>query len=54
MMARVSVVLKRTVVESDSDVSTICAVVIFRIKVSCITSVDGRLCIGLLSFNDQD
>ena len=30
-----------------TDVSTTCAVVIFRVKVSCITSVDGsNLCPG--------
>ena len=35
MILRVNVVLNRTVVGSD------CAVVIFRVKVSCITLVDG-------------
>ena len=38
MNVRVNVVLNRTVVVV---VSTTCAVVIFRVKVSCITSVDG-------------
>ena len=38
LIVRVNVVLNRTVVV---DVSTTCAVVIFRVKVSCITSVDG-------------
>ena len=37
LIVRVNVVLNRTV----TDVSTTCAVVIFRVKVSCITSVDG-------------
>ena len=36
MIVRVNVALKVTL----TDVSTTCAVVIFRIKVSCITSVD--------------
>ena len=35
MILRVNVVLNRTVVDSD------CAVVIFRLKVSCNTLVDG-------------
>ena len=39
-------VLNRTVVDNDSDVSTTSAVVILRVKVSCITSVDGiKLCL---------
>ena len=36
-----------------TDVSTTCAVVIFRVKVSCITSVDGIilwLLIGLVNY----
>ena len=37
MMVRVNVVLNRIVI----DISTICAVVIFRVKVTWITSVDG-------------
>ena len=37
MTVRVNVVLNVTL----TDVSTTCAVVIFRVKVSCITSVDG-------------
>ena len=41
MMVQVNVVLNRTVVDNDGDVSTTCAIVIFRDKVSCITSVDG-------------
>ena len=43
MILRVNVVLNRTVVvDSVTDVSTVtCAVVIFRVKLSCITSVDG-------------
>ena len=36
MIVQVSAVLNRTVV----DVSITCAVVIFRVKVSCITEVD--------------
>ena len=39
LIVRVNIFLNRTVV--DSDWSTTCAVVIFRVKVSCITSVDG-------------
>ena len=35
MILRVNVVLNRTFVDSD------CAVVIFRVKVRCITLVDG-------------
>ena len=38
LIVRVNVVVNRTVAV---DVSTTCAVVIFRVKVSCITSVDG-------------
>ena len=41
MIVRVNVVLNRTVVV-DSDISTTWAVVIFRVKVSCITPVDGN------------
>ena len=43
MIVWVNVVQNRTVLDSDSlhDVSTTCAVVLFRVKVSCITSVDG-------------
>ena len=37
MIVRVNAVLNRTVI----DVSTTCAVVIFTVEVSCITSVDG-------------
>ena len=40
MIVRVNVVLNRNVVV-DSDISTTWAVVIFRVKVSCITPVDG-------------
>ena len=39
MIVRVNVVVNRTVVVDN--VLTTCAVVIFRVKVSCITSVDG-------------
>ena len=41
MIVRVNVVLNRTVVLTVTDVSTTCVVVVFRVKVSCITSVDG-------------
>ena len=47
MIVRVNVVLNRTFVGftllllTVTDVSTTCAVVIFRVKVSCIMSVDG-------------
>ena len=37
MIVQVNIVLNVTL----TDVSTTCAVVIFRVKVSCITSVDG-------------
>ena len=40
MIVRLTVVLNRTFVDR-TDVSTTCAVVIFRVKVSGITSVDG-------------
>ena len=41
MIVHVNVVLNRTVVDNDGDVSTTCAGVIFRDKVSCITSLNG-------------
>ena len=42
LIVRVNIVLTRTMVLlTVTDVSTTCAVVIFRVKVSCITSVDG-------------
>ena len=41
MIVHVNVALNRTVVDNDGDVSTTCAGVIFRDKVSCITSLDG-------------
>ena len=40
-----------------TDVSTNCAVVIFRVKVSCITSVDGiilRLIVDLIGQLSRD
>ena len=40
MIVQVTVVLNKTVVVGDSRLDT-CAVVIFRVKVSCITLVDG-------------
>ena len=41
LIVLVNVVLNRTVVVDSDLVSTTCAVVMFRVKVSCITSVDG-------------
>ena len=44
LIIRVNVVLNRTVVVDSvtvTDVSKTCKVVIFRVKVSCISSVDG-------------
>ena len=41
MIVRVNVVLNRTVSLTVTNVSKTCAVVIFRVKVSCITSIDG-------------
>ena len=41
LIIRGNIVLNRTVVLTVTHVSTTCAVVIFRVKVSCITSVDG-------------
>ena len=43
LIIRLNVVLNRTVLLllTVTDVSTTCVVVIFRVKVSCITSVDG-------------
>ena len=41
LIVRVNVVLNRTLLFTVTDVSTTCAVVLFRVKVSCITSVDG-------------
>ena len=44
MIVLVNIVLNRTVVVTVvtvTDVSITCAVVIFRVKMSCITSVDG-------------
>ena len=52
LIVRVNVVLNRTVVV-DSDWRFNNAVVIFRVKVSCITSVDGiilRLLIWLVNY----
>ena len=47
LIVRVNVVLNRTVVVlTVIDVSTTCAVVILRVKVSCITSVDGIIYSG--------
>ena len=45
LIVRVNVVLNRTVVVDSADVSTTCAEVILRVKVSCITSVDGIIVI---------
>ena len=41
LIFRVNVVLNRTVLLTVNDVSTTCAVVIFRVKVNCIRFVDG-------------
>ena len=41
MVVRVKVVLNRLLLLTVTDVSTTCAVVIFRVEGSCITSVDG-------------
>ena len=41
LIVQVNVVLNRTVVLTVTDISRTCAVVIFRVKVSCITSVGG-------------
>ena len=41
MIVPVSVVLNKTHSLTVADVSTTCAVVIFRVKVSCTSSVDG-------------
>ena len=41
MIVHVNVVLNRTVVDNEGDVSTTCAGVIFREKVSCITLLDS-------------
>ena len=44
LIVRVNVVLNRTVVvDSDWRFNNLCGMVIFRVKVSCITSVDGIL-----------
>ena len=49
MIVPMNVVLNRTVLVDVTDVSTTCAVVIFTVKVSCITSVYGvKLVIGLI------
>ena len=52
MIVRVNVVLNKTVVDSDWSFDNLCPVVIFRVKVSCITSGDGIklwLLIGLVN-----
>ena len=57
LIVRVNVVLNRTLL-TVTDVSTTCAVVNFRVKVSCITSVGGMIgqlrrdIIGRLSVRD--
>ena len=40
MIVRVNVVLKLGLLMTVTDFLTTCALVIFRVKVSCITSVD--------------
>ena len=47
-MVRVTVVLIGLLLLTVTDVSTTCAVVIFRVKVSCVTTVDGTLVIDLI------
>ena len=39
--SRLSLIVRVNVVLNRTDISTTCALVIFRVKVSCITSVDG-------------
>ena len=41
MIVQVNVVLDKTVVVDLTDVSTTCPLVIFRVTVNCITSVDA-------------
>ena len=41
LIVRVNVVLNRTVIFDSDRCFDNCAVVIFRVKVSCVTSVDG-------------
>ena len=41
MIVRVNVVLNYTLLLTVTDFSTTCAPVIFRVKVTCITSVDS-------------
>ena len=41
VIVRVNVVLNRAVVDSDWSFDNLCPVVIFRVKVSCITSGNG-------------
>ena len=56
MIVRVDEVLNRTVVAPVTNVSTTCAVT-FRVKVSCITSVDGIkfwLCMDLIGQLSRD
>ena len=48
MIIQVKVVLPGLLLLAVTDISTTRAVVIFRVKVSCITSVDG-IKLGLLS-----
>ena len=43
MIVRVNIVLNRTVVDCVWRFDNLCAVVIFRVKVSCITSIDGTV-----------
>ena len=51
MIIRVNVVLNKTIADTDCCFDNL-AVVIFRVKVSCITSIDG-IKLWLLSVNNQ-
>ena len=51
MIVRVNVVLNRAIADTDCCFDNL-AVVIFRVKVSCITSIDG-IKLWLLSVNNQ-
>ena len=51
MITRVKVVMNRTVADTDWCFDNL-AVIIFRVKVSCITSIDS-ITLWLLSVDDQ-
>ena len=52
MIVRVNVVLNRTIADTDCCFDNL-AVVIFRVKVSCITSIIDGIKLWLLSVNNQ-